>query len=234
MNLLPAALCDYITTRFDNTLPTRLEGWCTHEKAEALATAVLSRNCLTALEIGVFAGRSLFAIAIAQAALSPNARCLGIDPWSAHASVSGFESDPANRDWWSRLDHSAIYQQCVDTVAALGLTNVSLFRGTAAQAAVALRFAQPSPWLHLLHIDGNHSEASALHDVEQFVPMVVPGGTVVFDDCDWETTKQAQRRLSELCDLGRMVGACGFYTRKATVVSPSTPPLQPPTPLPHA
>lgn len=210
---LPDSLTDYIATRLDDTNRKRMEGWCTPEKADALARQVIAIRAITAIEIGVFAGRSLFAIALAQREVSPTARVLGIDPWSPAASIAGFETDPANRDWWMRLDHTAIYSQCVAVAAELGLTSAHLFRGTAHSALPAVRFAFPTPTLDLLHIDGNHSEGSALADVENYVPLVRPGGSVIFDDCDWETTKLAQQRLAKLCTLDRMVGACGFYTR---------------------
>jgi len=210
---LPQSITSYITSRLDNSSPKRMEGWCTPEKAEALARVVLDRTPELAIEIGVYAGRSLFAIALAMREVSPTARVLGIDPWSPSASIAGFETDQANRDWWMRLDHTAIYRECVTVQSELALTNVHLFRGTAALALPALAFACSPPAIDLLHIDGNHSEASALFDVESYVPLVRPGGTIAFDDVDWETTKHAQARLATLCSLDRMVGNCGFYTR---------------------
>ncbi len=50
------------------------------------------------------------------------------------------------------------------------------------------------------------------------MPLVVPGGHVVFDDVNWETTKKAQTMLDELCDFEEFVEEegqkCAFYRRK--------------------
>lgn len=211
---LPPALTSYITT----TLP-KMNGWCSPEKATALAEAVLDERPKLCIEIGVFAGRSLFAIALALKA-NTYGRVIGIDPWLAAASTAGFEHDPANRDWWGgKVDHEAIYKECHDLRFFLGVDfYCDLYRGTSEQfyqaSSAFTYYDNPvKPVIDLLHIDGNHSEASALYDVNHYVPLVRPGGIVAFDDLSWATTKPAQKRLAELCTLERTVTDCGFYRR---------------------
>lgn len=193
-----------VTEYIANVLP-KMEGWCTPEKATKLAE--YAKNARLFVEIGVFGGRSLFAVALAQ----PNAAiAIGIDPWKADASVKGFEDE--NAKWWGRLDHEAIYQKCRTVLDTLNLNaNCHLLRCTANDAALLIRRIG---FIELLHIDGNHSEASALADVENYVPLVPPGGIVFLDDVDWATTKQAQLRLEQLCAHIDSVGTCGIYRRR--------------------
>jgi hypothetical protein len=184
----------------------RMEGWCTAEKASKLSEYAESARLF--VEIGVFGGRSLFAGALAQK--RSNSLAIGIDPWSKIASVSGFTD--TNADWWGKLDHDDIYRKCHAKLVDLNLgASTHLLRCSSAEALLLVKQLEP---IQLLHIDGNHSEASALFDVENYVPLVETGSIVAFDDLDWQTTKRAQERLADFCDPIDMVGSCGFYRRK--------------------
>lgn len=216
---IPSSINHYITT----ILP-KMDGWCSPEKATRIATTILGQNARLCLEIGVYAGRSLLAIALALRELG-DGLVIGIDPWDPEASVAGWENDPANRDWWSgktsNLNHGAIHLQCVAHIKRLQLDPyITLLPITSDAAAAMFKSAHvTSPWLNFLHIDGNHSEAQALRDVETFVPWVHDDGTVAFDDLDWSSTKQAQERLNDLCETLTPTGTCGFYRRFSTLTS---------------
>lgn len=212
MTALPPEIRTYISHILPNT-----EGWCTQAKAESLARHVLSHKPAVCVEIGVFAGRSLFAIALALRH-NQNGHVLGIDPWSPKASVEGFQHDPPNREWWTKCDHSYIYGEFMRVLHDLKLESwVDTLTCTSEQALAILTIIQrryAPKFIDLLHIDGNHSEKQALFDVEHYVPLVMPGGTVFFDDCDWTTTKLAQNLLNQLCDQVEMVGTCGIFKVK--------------------
>lgn len=190
----------------------KMDGWCSIEKATMMANLVIKHQPVSALEIGVFAGRSLFAIGMAMKH-NGFGRVVGIDPWSTEASVKGFENDAPNRDWWKQLDHNSIYQQCKMHLNSLGLDkHVSLFPNTSQQATELLKAVQFS-W-DMVHIDGNHSTEQALFDVEHFVPDVKTNGIVMLDDLDWATVKPAHTKLLEYCTELPAVGTCGIYLRK--------------------
>lgn len=209
---LPRPIADFI----DKVLP-HMEGWCTVEKATALAEAVLDQKPLVFVEIGVFAGRSLITAALA-CEHNQRGRVIGIDPWTPEASESGFSEGDANRVWWAHVDHSLIFKLCRDFVNGLGVAGrVDLVRTTSEWALPGLKLVESlfgKPIVDFLHIDGNHSEECSTYDVEHYVPLVVPGGTVWFDDTDWTTTKKAQTMLDDLCEKVGMVGTCGIYKRK--------------------
>ena len=118
---------NYITT----ILP-KMEGWCSPEKARAMAENISEHKPHVFLEIGVFAGRSLIASALA---MQDNGFGVawGIDPWKAGESVLGFNDE--NAKWWSALNHEVIYQKCVRHIAELGVAPIiNLMRMTSAEA----------------------------------------------------------------------------------------------------
>lgn len=208
-------LPDTITTYTRKIMPN-LHGWCSPEKAEELARQIIETKARRIVEIGVFAGRSL--IAMALAAKRTSGHVIGIDPWDSGASVKGFENDKANAEWWGNCDHNLIFQKCRIYVGLYGVKDNTILIPHTSKEALTL-FSQ----IDLLHIDGNHSEEQSLYDVEHYVPLVRNGGIVVFDDTNWSTTKKAQERLSELCYFTKFVETpgqqCGFYRKK---LEPST------------
>lgn len=206
-------LPETITTYTRNIMPN-MHGWCTAEKAEELARRIIETNAKRIVEIGVYAGRSL--IAMALAAKETDGFVTGIDPWEPAASIKGFENDQANREWWSNCDHNLIYQKCRVYVDLYGVKeNVILLPHTSKDAFKVLSSAPH--FIDVLHIDGNHSEDQSVYDVSAYVPLVIPGGVVVFDDTNWGTTKKAQELLSELCEFDKFVETegqqCGFYRK---------------------
>lgn len=189
------------------TVLPRMEGWCSPQKANRLIAAVAEQKPRLFVEIGVFAGRSLFAAALA---LPSGGVAVGIDPWCVADSVKGFSGD--NQAWWSKCDHDSIYKQCQFTQSLLDLCDrCYLIRATSPQALALVRCLAP---IDILHIDGNHSEECSCFDVENYQPLVKPGGIIFFDDIDWNETKKAQRLLAERTDTLEPVGTCGVFRQR--------------------
>lgn len=193
-------------TYIETVLP-KMEGWCSPEKAACIVRLVKEKNAKMFMEIGVFGGRSLFAAALALPAAGV---AIGIDPWCKSDSAKGFSD--ANLEWWQNLDHDQIYNECRRLQAALDLeSNCYLVRANSEQAfAMVSRFCP----IDILHIDGNHSEESSCFDVENYVPLVPVGGSIIFDDCDWPSTKLAITKLETMAEKVSQVGNCLFFTRK--------------------
>lgn len=215
---LPSVVTNYI----HNVLP-HMEGWCTPAKAEALAQAVLEAKPVIVVEIGVFAGKSLIALALACHA-NNHGRVIGIDPWDRDASIQGFSPSDPNHVWWRDVvNHSYIMGQCESFVKQLGVRDrVILCRGTSEHSLPGFLIAQEllgCPFIDFLHIDGNHSEVCSTFDVQSYVPLVRPGGVIVFDDVNWATTSKAQVLLADLAELQSYLETegqkCGFFKHKA-------------------
>lgn len=211
MDPLPQPIADYISTMGS------LDGWCSPQKATALANAILKDRPSVVVEIGVFAGRSLIAMALAVKQ-NGSGIVFGIDPWLVDASVE-HQTDRVNVDWWGKLDHDLIYRRCMQACTTQGvLDHTVLIRGKSQQVAGLLRRSILDRVIDMLHIDGNHSEETSSFDVVNYVPLVRPGGVVVFDDTNWETTKKAQELLSGLCDFQFFCETegqqCAFYLKR--------------------
>jgi predicted O-methyltransferase YrrM len=184
-------------------------GWCSPEKAYSLSACVMKYKPKLAVEIGVYSGRSFFAIALSMIQVG-HGHLIGIDPWSPLESVKGWKD--VNGEWWRKLDHNAIYAEFAAYRHKLGLDSITTTLDMTSDAAFEM-FKRTKLHVDLLHVDGNHSPEQAVRDVENYVPMVNAGGIVYFDDLDWSETKPAQARLLELCEQLGEVNHCGIYIR---------------------
>ena len=188
-------------------LPT-IPGWCSQPKAERLVRTILEHRLQTCVEIGVFGGSSLIPQAIALRELG-SGTIVGIDPWESGAALENM-MDPANAEWWSKVDLEEIYRGCLRLISTAGLERYcQLIRAKAED--VHDRFGSAS--VDLLHIDGNHSELTSTADAVRYLPKVRPGGFIFFDDVSWRendamTTHKAIEFLKLHCDVHDLVTDC--------------------------
>lgn len=156
----------------------RLEGWASVEKCKDFARIVMALKPEYAMEIGVFGGRGLLAIALAMRANSLGV-CYGIDPWSPAESIK--DMDKTNADWWGNLDHERIYQGCLEAVSDWNVAaHVAILRMPSDDVC-----PDPIAKLGLLVIDGSHGPQS-IRDVQRFAPLVQLGGYLYADDIGWD------------------------------------------------
>lgn len=188
-NHLDRTLVDRITS-----IVPQLEGWCSVEKALALAACVCEIRPRTCVEIGVFGGRSL--LPQAMACCHRNAgHVFGIDPWSDSHALEGHHPRTCI-EFWSQVNYEQIYRGCVQAIvdAQLG-PFCTLIRMSSANCAHLFQT------IDLLHIDGNHDASASIRDVQLYLPKVPMGGHIWFDDADWEATGQAKELLLDECDI---------------------------------
>jgi predicted O-methyltransferase YrrM len=166
----------------------RLPGWCTTEKGKRMAA--LAYGSELCVELGVFGGRSLMAIA---AALNDQGfgRVDGIDPYTKEAALEGV-NDQANDEWWSSLPYEEIAQRTEQVFTYLSsVGRVRLIRKRSADAVGDYEDRS----IDLLHQDSNHSELVSCQEVDLWMPKMKPGSLWVFDDTNWPTTQAAQGML---------------------------------------
>lgn len=197
----------------DEYLPT-MQGWCSREKAHAMADLVLQIKPEVSVEIGVWGGRSLLALAIAHTQLA-RGHAYGVDPWSKDAALEDVQ-EKANLDWWAAQDYDAIYEGCLQSM----LNHAPVDRWTIYRAT-SQRAAGLFDAIDFLHVDGNHSEKSSTGDIMAYLPKLVPGGYLLFDDVDWHSTKKAVSLVEERCEkirdvpsVPRMSAAWTLYRKK--------------------
>ena len=167
----------------------KLHGWCMLDKAEHLALLVQDATPSKIVEIGVYGGRSL--IPMALAAKTYGGTVYGIDPWSNEACLEGTQ-DPANAEWWAKLDIEMIYQCAVEAVNAFGVADVVRLMRMRDEEALGY-FGDEE--IGLLHVDGNHSNEVSRRYVEQWGPKIEPGGYLVMDDIDWPSQAETVKLI---------------------------------------
>lgn len=155
------------------TVPT-MDGWCSVEKACALAALVMATKPAVIVEIGIWAGRSL--LPMAMAAKLTGGKVIGIDPYSPQESAKNEIGE--NEKWWSTQDHSAIKLKFQQFVKNFGVSDI------VTHIEKPSDHVAPPARIDLLHIDGSHTE-QAVRDAERFAESIPVGGIVVLDDLMW-------------------------------------------------
>jgi hypothetical protein len=175
----------------EKTLPN-LPGWCDSVKGKRMSQ--LARGAEVCVELGVFGGRGLVAIALTLLDQGFG-RADGVDPFTVAASLEG-SNDEANDEWWSRLDYAAIEQAARDALQNLGLSpqHAQIIR-LRSREAVGL-YEDES--VDVIHQDSNHSEEVSSEEVALWAPKIAPRGYWIFDDTNWPSTQRAQRELVSL------------------------------------
>jgi len=168
-----------------------LPGWCTPEKGKRMAE--LARGAQLCVELGVFGGRGLVAMALTLADQGFG-RADGIDPYTPSAALDGSNAE-TNNTWWSQLDYEAIARTAQVALYRLGLMPYARLVRMTSREAVEFYI---DGTLDFLHLDANHSEETSCEDVALWAPKMRPSGIWVFDDTDWESTKKAQLALEAL------------------------------------
>jgi methyltransferase family protein len=169
----------------------RIPGWCPPEKGKRLAA--LAYGSELCVELGVFGGRGLVAMALALKD-QQFGRADGIDPFTAAAALEG-TNDPVNDEWWGRLDYDAVAKSAQTTLYRMDLVPYAhLIRLPSRD--VAEFYSDGS--VDLLHQDSNHSEEVSCEEVTLWTPKIKVGGHWVFDDTDWTSTRKAQGMLAGL------------------------------------
>lgn len=152
-----------------------MDGWCSVEKANDLALAVIKLRAAVTVEVGVYGGRSVAPMALACAEQDFGV-VWAIDPWDQKASAEGY--DPVNANWWGNLDHEMIYQRFLAHLKANGLERfVKIIRKRSDDV-------EPPKVLDIFHLDGQHTD-QAVKDIERFAPNIRAGGFCFVDDIQW-------------------------------------------------
>jgi Methyltransferase domain len=175
------------------------DGWCTPNKASALYSIASLPDVQLGVEIGIFAGKSMFPVAAAFKDKNSGLH-YGIEPWSNQVAIETVTNE-LNDDWWAKIDFPAIKRQFISNSLNFGLMDHIAIIESASDVAFRLfDSARFRGKIDLLHVDGAHSVQEALHDVTNWTKLVRPGGYVFLDDINWPTVGLAYEYLKHLGD----------------------------------
>ncbi len=119
-----------------------------------------------------------------------------IDPWDRRPATEGSLSEWDQKFWQDHFDGKAILKEFIEAVREFGVADHVRIIQTTSQEASRI-FADAS--IDYLHLDGNHSPEASTLDVRLWLPKVKPGGCIVFDDAERDTTQAALRLLGMGC-----------------------------------
>jgi hypothetical protein len=170
-----------------------LEGWCTLEKAIAMADIILEHKPSVVVETGIFGGKSIIPLAMAVREVGCGL-VYGIDPWTKEAALEG-QQEEAHIDWWgSKVDLEAIYLGFVKSTLELGLGyHLRWLRMSNAKASRL--FSQYS--INFFHQDSNHAADVSLRDAKRWAPLLKKKSFWVVDDCDWASVQPTLEFIKE-------------------------------------
>lgn len=183
----------------------KVQGWCSDEKAKHIIEMCEQFNVQSALEIGVYGGQSLAAIAIgmmrnAQVRNQQDIRLWAIDPWHNDSAVLG--NDPENAAWWANIDLGVIkmefhrmFESMLEPELKKFKYSEAIISSSTAHFHIRKQIRDNKPF-DLFHIDGNHSEVAALGDAALCMDCVVAERSVIIlDDVGRFETQKADDYL---------------------------------------
>jgi hypothetical protein len=174
-----------------------IPGWCSRDKALLMMNIIKENRCQISVEIGVFAGKSLFPIA---EALRYNGVGLvfGIDAWNSYEALQGFNFSDPNYEWWSQIDFDDLYQKTIELIDKHTLKEFSCLLRKSAQNALHLFLDET---IDFIHFDGNHNEEYVFQDIESYFPKVKDGGYILLNDPNWASMKRSLVFLLERTEV---------------------------------
>jgi len=173
---------------------TSLPGWCDPYKAKRILRIALQCAALggdKAVELGVYGGRSLVALALGYK-LAGHGTVDGIDSWSREDCMEGQQSDVDRKLWGQDTDYEALVKHTLAGVAKFGVEGVANVVRKRTMDALS-DYASGS--IDLLHLDSNHSELTSCRDVTAWLPKMAPHSTWIADDSNWPSMQRALRLL---------------------------------------
>ena len=155
-------------------------GWCSPEKADALAALVMALRPCVVVELGVWMGGSAIPIALALKSVG-SGRLLAIDAWSPEMSVAGQESE-IHRKWWGAVGERGHLRALEVFLSRLRRHSIPPEHCTVRRQRTSEAAVPPS--IDLLHHDANHGP-QVIADIERWAPAIRVGGVLILDDLDW-------------------------------------------------
>src|SRR6266513_4039963 len=161
--------------KIDTTLPSRdfspaiygVGAWTDHLHFAYDLVAAMKPRLL--VELGVDRGESYFAFCQAALENKTGTRGFGIDTWRGDEHAGGYDETT----FAQVSEHNRDNYESFST----------LLRSSFDDALT--RFEKES--IDVLHLDGLHTETAVRHDVDSWLPKILPGGILLLHDVDVQT-----------------------------------------------
>lgn len=197
----------------------RTYGQCDVAKLEALCALARVAPPGDIVELGVFYGRSAYALARLAHAYGLGATVC-VDSWGTARVVDQGEAAGVLNASQSAYDQQAVFHEFLALATEVpgmsyirdeAVFAVDTYRAAATAGVLAtpeLRAVPLTGAIAVLHVDANHRYDQVRRDVEAWEPLVQPGGWIIFDDYQWAFGDGPRRVGDELLETGRF--DCAF------------------------
>ena len=175
-----------------------IQGWCSPEKAKKFIDLTLRIKPDLCVEIGTYAGSSLFPVACTLKYLQHGV-VVAIDAWDKLEAIKYFDpiTGSLHIDYWGRINMDQVYYSFLNLLRAHELTEYCIpMRTTSERAAPVVNGS-----IDFLYIDGNHSRIVSMKDVASYLPKVRPGGYICVNDPLDTELQDAVDTLLETCEF---------------------------------
>lgn len=187
-------------------LPT-IEGHCSKEKALLMMNLIRKEKLKKCVEIGVFAGSSVYPITRALQ-FNQTGVVFAIDAWDANQATLEIKETKPEYKVLKELDWNKIYNDFHSLLARNGLTKYCKIIRQPSEMATSV-FEDKT--IDFIHFDGNHGVNSSYQDVIRYFPKVKNGGYILLNDANWISLRRPLVFLLERCDLISEFSASSSY-----------------------
>jgi hypothetical protein len=177
----------YLYEEYDRKYPNGW-GWCSLDKAGCFIDYVdelfkIKNRPITCVEIGVYAGKSLFPVAI-HLFNENSGKIIGIEPWSNEEATKDYSDQ--NFEFWNNVDMEEI-----QTIFYSILNDFFHLEDHIEIRKESSDETRPIQDIDFLYIDGQHTK-QVLKDIDKFATEVTKNGYCVVDDVNWDTEAMEQ------------------------------------------
>jgi hypothetical protein len=174
-----------------------IPGWCSEDKSILMMNVIKENQCKNCIEIGVFAGKSLFPIAKALE-YNRTGIIFAIDAWNPVEATKGYNLSDPNYNWWAELDYDYFFEITKNLIRKYRLEKYcSIVRSTSHDAVD--QFLDET--IDFIHFDGSYCGKVVYEDVINYLPKVKDGGYILINDPNRFTMKHVLVYLLERADL---------------------------------
>lgn len=162
---------------FMETIP----GWCSNEKAALIINTIINNKCVLCVDIGTFAGKSLFSI-IQAVKYQKTGKIIGIDSWDSQIAIENLDGTPQDKEWWKNLDYDDLYRRTNDLVKKTNLESDCIIFKQTSESLVS-SFEDNS--IDFIHFDGSHKQEEIFNNIMLYYPKIKDGGFILLNDSNW-------------------------------------------------
>jgi predicted O-methyltransferase YrrM len=169
---------------------TSLPGWCDAHKAKRIARVAIEMTALggeRAVELGVYGGRSLIALALGLQ-LAGRGTIDGIDSWSREDNLEGDQAEVYVKLWGQDTNYEECLRHTLDGVQRFGVQDFArVVRKRTDEAATDYENGS----IDLIHLDSNHTELVSCRDMTTWLPKMASKSIFIADDTNWPSMQRA-------------------------------------------